>query len=103
MKGVHFHDLRHAGNNLAASTGATLRELMARMGHSTTRAALIYLHDSDERQRKIADGLDALLRSQLASGERVAREPSGSSIWRGSGTGWDRGAIKPEDRPEVAS
>src|SRR5215469_8294337 len=42
FSGVHFHDLRHSGNLLAAAAGATLRELMARMGHSSTRAALIY-------------------------------------------------------------
>ncbi len=41
---VHFHDLRHAGNNLVAEAGATLRELMDRMGHASSRAALIYLH-----------------------------------------------------------
>src|ERR1039457_3978948 len=40
---LHFHDLRHTGNNLTATAGANLRELMARMGHSSTRAALIYL------------------------------------------------------------
>lgn len=62
LSGVHFHDLRHSGNLLAAAAGATLRELMARMGHSSTRAALVYLHDSDERQRKIAEVLgDAAL------------------------------------------
>jgi integrase len=38
---VHFHDLRHTGNTLAANTGASIRELMTRMGHSSTRAALI--------------------------------------------------------------
>jgi hypothetical protein len=32
-------DLRHTGNHLTAEAGATLRELMERMGHSTTRAA----------------------------------------------------------------
>jgi integrase len=30
---VHFHDLRHTGNALAAATGASTKELMARMGH----------------------------------------------------------------------
>lgn len=30
---IHFHDLRHTGNQLAADTGASLRELMDRMGH----------------------------------------------------------------------
>jgi integrase len=29
---VHFHDLRHTGNDLAAKAGATTKELMARMG-----------------------------------------------------------------------
>lgn len=100
MKGVHFHDLRHAGNNLAASTGATLRELMARMGHSTTRAALIYLHDSDEGQRKIAAGVDALVRSQLAAGERSPDQAarSGTDLARGTAVA----PSGPEDRPEMA-
>lgn len=33
---------RHTGNQLAASSGATTRELMHRMGHGSMRAALIY-------------------------------------------------------------
>jgi integrase len=47
---IHLHDLRHTGNGLVAEAGANLRELMERMGHSTSRAALIYLHSNDERQ-----------------------------------------------------
>ena len=35
VPGLHFHDLRHTGNTLAAE-GASLRELMARMGHNST-------------------------------------------------------------------
>lgn len=58
---LHFHDLRHTGNTLAASTGASTRELMARMGHSTARAALIYQHASAERDRLIADALSGLV------------------------------------------
>jgi integrase len=38
LPAMHFHDLRHTGNMLAADAGANLRELMERMGHSTTRA-----------------------------------------------------------------
>jgi hypothetical protein len=38
---------------------------MARMGHSSTRAALIYLHSTNERQREIADALDRLAKDQL--------------------------------------
>jgi integrase len=41
MPDLHFHDLRHTGNTMAASQGASLRELMERMGHSSPRAALI--------------------------------------------------------------
>jgi len=42
LTGFHCHDLRHTGNTLAScAAGASLHELMERMGHSTTRAALI--------------------------------------------------------------
>jgi hypothetical protein len=51
---------------LTAATGATLRELMDRMGHSTTRAALIYLHGSDARQHEIAGALNDQARQQIA-------------------------------------
>jgi integrase len=61
IKGLHFHDLRHTGNTLAASTGASTRELMTRMGHSTARAALIYQHASAARDRLIADALSDLV------------------------------------------
>jgi integrase len=44
MTGLHFHDLRHAGNQFAAQNGAALRDLMARMGHDSERAAMIYQH-----------------------------------------------------------
>ncbi|MGW0757759.1 tyrosine-type recombinase/integrase [Streptomyces sp. NPDC002814] len=62
IKGLHFHDLRHTGNTLAASTGASTRELMARMGHSTARAALIYQHASADRDRLIADAVSSLVK-----------------------------------------
>jgi integrase len=48
VPGLHFHDLRHTGNMLAAQTGATLKDLMTRMGHDDERAALIYQHASDK-------------------------------------------------------
>jgi hypothetical protein len=57
-KGFRFHDLRHTGNTWAAGSGASLRELMERMGHSSERAALIYLHAATEGHRRIADGID---------------------------------------------
>ena len=65
LPAAHFHDLRHTGNTLTAHAGANLRELMARMGHSSTRAAMIYLHSTDERQREIADALGTLAAGEL--------------------------------------
>jgi len=83
LPGIHFHDLRHAGNTLTADAGASLRELMDRVGHSSTRVALIYQHSSDERQRKLADAVGeaarAALNTAISSGTHVARETSGQS------------------------
>jgi integrase len=62
VQGLHLHDLRHIGNTLAAMTGASLRELMERAGHSSTRAAIGYLQAVKDRDRAIADGLSELVR-----------------------------------------
>jgi len=75
---VHSHDLRHTGNNLTAAAGANLRELMARVGHSSTRAALIYLHSTDERQREIADALGGLAARDLKRGTSRTSRPGGN-------------------------
>ena len=58
---LHFHDLRHVGGTLAAATGASLKELMARLGHSSTRAALIYQHATRDRDQAIAEALGGLV------------------------------------------
>ena len=68
MHGFHFHDLRHTGNTLAAATGASTKELMARMGHASPRAALIYQHATRERDQAIATAFDALLRDRSGNG-----------------------------------
>jgi len=57
---LRWHDLRHTGAVLAASTGATLAELMARLGHSTPAAALRYQHAAQDRDRVIAEALSRL-------------------------------------------
>ena len=62
IRGLRFHDLRHTAGTLAARTGATTKELMARLGHSSANAALIYQHASAERDRSIADGLSDMFR-----------------------------------------
>ncbi|MFD6494651.1 tyrosine-type recombinase/integrase [Streptomyces sp. NPDC060188] len=64
---VHFHDLRHTG-------GATTRELMQRMGHSSVRAALVYQHLVNGRDHAIADYGDG----QIKKVKRPPRGPSGT-------------------------
>jgi len=54
---IRFHDLRHCAQVLAAESGATLAELMARMGHATPNAAQIYMHARAERGALLAEAL----------------------------------------------
>lgn len=47
-----FHDLRHFGLTMAAATGATLAELMARAGHSTAAVAMRYQHAAQRARHR---------------------------------------------------
>lgn len=58
---VKPHDLRHTGATLAAGTGATTRELMSRLGHTSPTIAMGYQHAVRERDRSIADALGAAI------------------------------------------
>jgi len=60
---LRLHDLRHTGSVLAAQAGATLPELMQRLGHSTPAAAMRYQHAAAGRDKVIAAAL-----SQMAQG-----------------------------------
>jgi len=62
---LRWHDLRHSGAVLAAATGATLAELMARLGHSSPQAAMRYQHAARGRDKKIAE-----LLSRIAENKR---------------------------------
>jgi integrase len=57
---LHFHDLRHFGGVMAALTGATTREVMDRLGHTTSSAAMRYQHVADGRADTLAAALSAL-------------------------------------------
>ena len=50
-----------ARNTLAAQAGATLSDLMTRMGHASPRAAQIYLHTTSQRDQDVAAALNRLL------------------------------------------
>jgi integrase len=73
-EGFHFHDLRHTGNTIAAASGASMRELMHRMGHASMRAALIYQHATSERDREIADGMDRRIAKHVDRQQRRRRK-----------------------------
>jgi len=60
---LRWHDLRHTGATLAAVAGATLADLMERLGHSTVQAAMIYQHAAQGRGKEIAARL-----SEIAEG-----------------------------------
>jgi integrase len=64
---LRFHDLRHTGATLAAASGATLAELMQRLGHTTVSAALAYQH--------AAQGSDKRIAAQLSTIALATREP----------------------------
>lgn len=75
---LRLYDLRHTGNTLAASTGASTKELMARLGHSSPRAALIYQHATADRDAAIASALNDLIL------QREQRQSSGDMGLTGS-------------------
>jgi hypothetical protein len=72
---------------MAAGQGASLRELMERMGHSSARAALIYQHATQERDEAIAAGMGKLLRqarrTNAAGGAAGTGRRSGTQRARG--------------------
>lgn len=67
---LRWHDLRHTGATMAAQAGATTRELMDRLGHSTAGVAMRYQHVADGRATEIAARL-----SRLAVGGRELTNP----------------------------
>ena len=69
---LHFHDLRHTGNTLAARTGTSLRDLMTRMGHDNPRAALIYQHASAEADLAIAAAINEMVEAATSANAKPA-------------------------------
>jgi integrase len=61
LSGVRIHDLRHTGATLAAAAGASTKELMNRLGHASSDAALRYQHATSDRDAAIAEALSKLV------------------------------------------
>ena len=85
LRGFHLHDLRHTGNTFAASTGASTKELMARMGHSSPRAALIYQHATRDRDRVLADAHSKLAGEPVQNPPRLSLVDDAEDQWCISG------------------
>ena len=79
MEGLHVHDLRHTGNHFAASSGAGLKDLMARMGHDSERAALICQHEARGADKRITDAIDSHI--QAAARTMTTARPGPWSRW----------------------
>ncbi len=80
LPGLHFHDLRHTGNTFAAESGATLRDLMSRMGHDSMRAALIYQHRTQGGDQRIARAMEDLLKRHDDHDEDPDNGASGAPV-----------------------
>lgn len=62
---ARFHDLRHLAGTTAASSGASLKELMARMGHASSDASLRYLDASQRRDAEVAEAMEIRIGNDL--------------------------------------
>jgi integrase len=62
---LRWHDLRHTGSVMAAGAGASLAELMSRLGHSTVTASLRYQHVALGRDQQIAQALSDRAASEV--------------------------------------
>jgi integrase len=74
-EGLHFHDLRHTGNAWAAGSGVGLRDLMARMGHDSERAAIIYQHEARGADAAITKAIDAHVEFEQGKQDDDASDP----------------------------
>lgn len=63
LPNLTWHNLRNTGATLAAATGAPIKAIMNRLGHSSTRAALLYQALSLDDDPKIADDLERKIQS----------------------------------------
>jgi len=96
---LHFHDLRHTGNTMASGQGASLRELMERMGHSSARAALIYQHATPGARRGHRGGHGQAATSGPAQGTRGRGSGHGAAIGHATGTRPETRLLKIAQKP----
>ena len=81
-----MHDLRHhASTSMARIPGVTTKELMARIGHASPRAALIYQHATeDDRKGAVMFGDEMI--------DEASRKMANKFVVRGERAGLTRSA-----------
>jgi integrase len=80
MPGLRFHDLRHTGNQFAANSGAGLKDLMARMGHDSEWAAMIYQHKARGADQTITNAIDTHVEREHGNGEEEEDGSAGALV-----------------------
>lgn len=83
--GLHFHDLRHTGNTFAAATGAGIKDLMARMGHDSERAAMIYQHKARGADAAMTSAIDVHIQSEQSTEDDGDDGLAGAQVPAGNG------------------
>jgi integrase len=78
LDGLRVHDLRHTAATPAAAAGATTKELMERMGHTSPAVALGYQHVMADRQARLASALDDVARLAATPARGAARARKGT-------------------------
>ena len=70
-EGLHVHDLRHTGTRSPRRAG--IKDLMARMGHDSERAAMIYQHEARGADQTITSAIDRHVQAEQRATMTTAR------------------------------
>lgn len=65
---LRVHDLRKTAATLAAQHGATVKEIMVMLGHTTPEVAMIYQSAAEQRMKDIATRMDNAFTLSMPSG-----------------------------------
>lgn len=68
LEGVRLHDLRHTAASFGASTGASLHEIAALLGHKNSATTARYAHLVDESRKRLANQVAGDIASALGRG-----------------------------------
>jgi integrase len=79
LKGFTFHGLRGVSATLAARQGATTKELMRRLGHTTADMAMRYQRAETDRDRALANAMSEQV-ARAAHSVPSAETGNGSAV-----------------------